>query len=321
MSRPFPPIEPYEHGLLDVGDGNHVYWEQCGNPEGKPIVVVHGGPGSGCSEGQRRRFDPDLYRIVLFDQRGCGRSVPHASDPTTDMTVNTTEHLLRDMEQLRQALGIERWMLFGASWGSTLSLAYAQRHPDRVTELVIVDVTTSSRSEIDWLYRGVSRFFPEAWERFRLGVPAGERGGDLVAAYAALMEHPDLAVRQRAAADWCAWEDAVLSLERAGASNLYAGRPDDARLAFVRICSRYFAHGAWLHDDQIIQGVAAIAEIPAVLVHGRQDMSAPPDTAWKLAQRWPAARIVIVDDAGHTGNERVQQLLDDAFDAFGARHR
>lgn len=164
--------------MLDVGDGNHVYWEQCGNPQGKPAVVVHGGPGSGCSTGQRRSFDPALYRVVLFDQRGCGRSLPHASDPARDMSVNTTEHLLRDMELLRQSLGIEQWLLFGASWGSTLSLAYAQRHPERVSEIVLVDVTTSSPEELEWLYGGVARFFPEAWERFVAGVPEGENGGE-----------------------------------------------------------------------------------------------------------------------------------------------
>ena len=158
----YPPIEPYDHGMLDVGDGNHVYWETCGNPDGKPALVVHGGPGSGCTPGQRRGFDPDRYRAVLFDQRGCGRSTPHASDPATDMSVNTTAHLIADMERLREHLGIERWLLHGGSWGSTLILAYAQRHPDRVSEIVIPSVTTTRRSEIDWLYRGVGRFYPAA---------------------------------------------------------------------------------------------------------------------------------------------------------------
>jgi proline iminopeptidase len=197
MAEPYPPIEPYDHGLLDVGDGNLVYWEACGNPEGKPALVVHGGPGSGCGTRARRLFDPERYRIVLFDQRGCGRSTPHASDPATDMSVNTTHHLLADMEQLRGHLGIERWLLYGGSWGSTLLLAYAERHPGRVSEIVIPGVTLTRRADIDWLYRGVGRFFPAEWERFRAGVPPAERNGDLLAAYLRLLEDPDPDVRAR----------------------------------------------------------------------------------------------------------------------------
>jgi proline iminopeptidase len=181
--EPYPPIEPYAHGLLDVGDGNYVYWEMCGSPAGKAALVVHGGPGSGCGLGNRRYFDPERYRVVLFDQRGCGRSTPHASDPDTDMSVNTTEHLLADMEQLREHLDVERWLLYGGSWGSTLILAYAERHPERVSEIIIPGATTSRRSEIDWLYRGVARFFPQEWERFR----AGTSDDDVLAGYAQLM--------------------------------------------------------------------------------------------------------------------------------------
>src|SRR5688572_29696675 len=241
MGAPYPPIEPYDHGMLDVGDGNLVYWETCGRPEGKPAVMVHGGPGSGCTTGMRRAFDPRWYRAVLFDQRGCGRSTPHASDPATDMRGNTTEHLLADMERLREHLGIDRWLLHGGSWGSTLALAYGERHPERVCAIVITAVTTTRRSEIDWLYRGVGRFFPEEWQRFRAGVPEGDRDGDLVAAYARLMEDPDPAVRADAAMAWAAWEDAVLSLEPSGRPDVYSGRASDDLLAFVRICSRYFA--------------------------------------------------------------------------------
>jgi proline iminopeptidase len=218
----YPPIEPYDRGMLGVGDGNLVYWEVCGNPDGKPALVIHGGPGSGCSPGQRQYFDPDRYRVALFDQRGCGRSRPHASDPATDMRHNTTGHLLADMERLREHLGIRRWLLSGASWGSTLLLAYAQRHPQRVSEIVISGVTVTRCSDIEWLYRGVGRFFPQEWERFRDGVP--EADGDLVAAYARRMEHPDPLVRERAAADWTAWEDAVISLEPSGKPNAYSDR-------------------------------------------------------------------------------------------------
>ena len=306
MVERYPPVEPYEHGLLDVGDGNEVYWEVCGSADGKAAVVVHGGPGSGCGTGSRRYFDPERYRVVLFDQRGCGRSTPHASDPATDMSVNTTEHLLADMERLREHLGIERWLLYGGSWGSTLILAYAERHPDRVSEIVIVDVTTTRPSEIDWLDRGVARFFPEAWERFRDGVPEAERDGDLLAAYARLMEDPNPDVRTRAAASWLAWEDAVISGEPNGTPNAYSNRPPDAQLAFVRICAHYFSNGAWLEEGVLIRDAHRLRGIPGVLIHGRLDMGSPLGTAWELARAWPDARLVVVDDSGHTGSESMR---------------
>lgn len=210
----YPQSEPYEQGTLDVGDGNLLHWETHGAPSGKPALVVHGGPGSGSHRGAARHFDPARYRVVLFDQRGCGRSTPHASDPAADLTVNTTHHLLSDMERLRVHLGVDRWLLYGGSWGSTLLLAYAEAHPDRVTEIVVPAVTTTRRSEIAWLYEGVGRFFPEAWERFREGSGTdADTAADLVAAYARLTGHPDRAVREKATADWCAWEDAVVSPE------------------------------------------------------------------------------------------------------------
>src|SRR6266540_2996414 len=236
MVGSYPPIEPYEQGMLDVGDENLVYWEVCGNPGGKPALVVHGGPGSGCSTGMRRAFDPDRYRVVLFDQRGCGRSTPHASDPATDMNRNTTGHLLADMERLRGHLGVDRWLLSGGSWGSTLILAYAERYPQRVSEIVISGVTTTRRSEIDWLYRAV------------------------------------------AANDWCAWEDAVVSLEPNGKPNPYSDRPPAALLALVRICAHYFAHGAWLEEGALLRDAGRLAGIPGVLIHGRLDLSGPLDT-------------------------------------------
>ena len=318
MAAPFPPIEPYAHGMLDVGDGNRVYWEECGNPEGKPALVVHGGPGSGCSVGMRR-VDPDRYRTVLFDQRGCGRSTPHASDPATDMRVNTTEHLLADMERLREHLGIERWLLTGGSWGSTLILAYAERHPERVSEIVIVSVTMTRRTEIDWLYRGVARFFPAEWERFRAGLPAADRDGDLVGGYARLMEHPDPAVRSRAAQDWTAWEDAVISLEPEGRPNIYSDRAPDDLLAFVRICTHYFAHAAWLEEGALLRDAGRLAGIPGVLIHGRLDMGGPLRTAWELAQAWPDAELIAVSGSGHTGNAAMGDHMLAAFDRFAGR--
>ncbi|PSK86515.1 proline iminopeptidase [Murinocardiopsis flavida] len=316
MATPYPPIEPYDQGMLDVGAGNHVYWEVCGNPRGKPALVVHGGPGSGCSTGSRRSFDPDRYRIVLFDQRGCGRSTPHAADPATDLSANTTHHLIADMERLREHLGIERWLLLGGSWGSTLVLAYAERYPQRVTEIVIPSVTTTRRAEIDWLYRGVGRFFPEEWSRFRAAVPEPERDGDLVAAYARLMADPDPEVHAAAAAEWMAWEDAVISQEPNGIPQAYSARPPAATLAFVRICTHYFSRGAWLDEGVLLRDAGHLAGIPGVLIHGRLDMGSPLGTAWELARAWPDARLVVVADSGHTGSDTMRDELLNALDAF-----
>ncbi|MDX6441472.1 MAG: proline iminopeptidase [Gaiellaceae bacterium] len=314
----YPPIEPYDHGLLDVGDANLIYWEVCGNPDGKPAVVVHGGPGSGCGPGSRRYFDPERYRVVLFDQRGCGRSTPHASDPATDMSVNTTHRLIADMERLREYLGIERWMLYGGSWGSTLILAYAQRFPQRVSEIVILGVTMTRRSEIDWLYRGVGRFFPAEWAKFRAGVPESDRDGDLVEAYARLMENPEPNVRRKAAADWLAWEDAVISLEPNGTPNAYSSQLPDASLAFVRICAHYFSHGAWLEEDELLRNAARLEGIPGVLFHGRLDLGSPLGTAWALAEAWPTARLVVIGDSGHTGSDAMRQEILAVTDRLGA---
>lgn len=316
MREPYPPIEPYDEGLLDVGDGNLVHWDVCGNPDGKAVLVVHGGPGSGSGSGNRRYFDPERYRVILFDQRGCGRSTPHASDPAADMSVNTTEHLVADMERLREHLGIERWLLCGGSWGSTLILAYAEQYPEHVSEIVLLGVTMTRRSEVDWLYRGVRRFFPEEWARFRAGVPEADRDGDLVAAYARLMESPDPRVREKAAADWLAWEDAVISLEPKGTPQAYSSRPADAALAFVRICAHYFSHGAWLEEGQLLRNADRLAGIPGVLMHGRLDLGSPLGTAWELAQAWRDAELVVIDDSGHTGSDSMRDLILRTTDRF-----
>ena len=313
-AEPYPPIEPYDHGLLDVGDGNRVYWETCGNPEGKPALVVHGGPGSGCGTGSRRYFDPERYRVVLFDQRGCGRSIPHASDPAVGMSVNTTHHLIADMERLRDHLGVERWLLYGGSWGSTLILAYAERHPERVSEVVILGVTTTRRSEIDWLYRGVARFFPAEWDRFRRFASADGTG--LVAAYARLVGSPDPEVRARATWEWLAWEDAVISLEQNGSPGAYSDRPPEAAVAFVRICSHYFSHGAWLEEGELLANAGRLAGIPGVLLHGRHDLGSPLGTAWELAQAWPGSELVVVDDSGHTGSDAMRRLALETTERF-----
>jgi len=316
MADPYQVTEPYDRGMLDVGDDNLVYWETRGNPRGKPALIVHGGPGSSCEGSTGRSFNPDRYRIVLFDQRGCGRSTPHASDPSTDMSVNTTEHLLADMERLREHLGIERWLLFGGSWGSTLILAYAERHPERVSAIVITGVTMCRRSEIDWLYKGVGRFFPEEWERFRVGVSEDERDGDLLPAYARLTESPDADVRTKATADWLAWEDAVISQEPHGTPNAYSCRPPDAQIALVRICSHYFSHAAWLEEGALLRDANRLTGIPGVLIHGRLDMGSPLGTAWELARAWPDAQLVVIADSGHTGSETMKREILKALERF-----
>lgn len=298
MSVLYPEIEPYEHGMLDVGDGNLVYWETCGNPNGKSALVLHGGPGSGCSVRMRRYFNPDVYRIVLFDQRNCGRSTPHASDPTTDLSVNTTEHLLADIERLRQHLGINRWLLFGGSWGSTLGLAYAERHAQRVTEIVLVGVTTTRRSEIDWLYRGVAPLFPAQYARFR--APTVKQDGDLVAAYYRLLNHPDPAVRSQAAMDWVTWEDSLVSTDPE-----YKPEPPEPAwaMAFARIVTHYFHHQAWLEEEQLLRNADKLAGIPGVMVQGRLDFGGPLVTAWELAQAWPDGELMVIQGAGHTARD------------------
>jgi proline iminopeptidase len=319
MAELYPLPEPTDEGLLDVGDGNRIFWQTFGNPDGKPAVMLHGGPGTGCTPGMARGHDPARYRVVLFDQRGSGRSTPHASDPAADMSVNTTWHLVADMEALREHLGIDRWQLGGGSWGSTLALAYAERHPDRVSEIVLSAITSSRRWEAEWLYRGVARFFPEEFQRFESGVAPEYRDGNLAIGYSWLMESSDPAVREKAARDWCAWEDAVVSLEPGAKPNVYSNRPDDALLAFVRICTHYVAHDAWLDEGQLIRDADRLAGIPGVLIHGRLDLSAPLDTAWELAQAWPDARLVAIADAGHQGSasKRGAQLA--ALDGFADR--
>jgi proline iminopeptidase len=309
----FPPIEPYETGMLEVSDDNSIYWECCGNPEGHPAVVVHGGPGIGCTERMRRAFDPERYRIVLFDQRGAGRSRPHASDPSADMSCNTTHHLIADMEQLREQLGIEHWLLSGGSWGTTLALAYAERFPHRTSALVLSNVTLSRRSEIDWLYRGVARFFPEEWQHFREGVPHDERG-DLVAAYSRKMELPH--AREEAANRWARWEDAVVSLEPNARPGMYGHRPSDALIAFVRICSHYFANAAWLGEDELLAGATQLRGIPGEIIHGRLDLSCPIVSAWELSQAWPDATFHAVTNMGHQGNASLRALMLGAHERF-----
>jgi len=291
-----------------------VYWEVCGNPWGKPAVVLHGGPGSGCTHEHRRYFDPTAYRIVLFDQRGAGRSAPHAGDVTVDLSTNTTHHLIADIERLREHLGVERWLVWGGSWGATLALAYAERHSERATEIVLASVTMSRPADIHWLYHGVGRFLPREWARFRDGVLAAERDGDLVDAYHRLLNHPDPGVREKAARDWCDWEEAVVSLEPGYRRN---PRYDDPRfrMAFARIVTHYFHRHAWLEDGILLGEAHRLAGIPGVLVHGRLDLGSPPAAAWELAQAWPDAVLKLVG-TGHTGGDEMTKRLIAATDRF-----
>jgi proline iminopeptidase len=263
-------------------------------------------------------FDPDVFQIVLFDQRGCGDSVPNAADPATDMAYNITEHLLADMEALREHLGIDRWLLYGGSWASTRILAYAERHPNRVNGIVLVGVTMTRPQEIDWLYHGLRLVLPIEWERFHAGVPAEDRDGNLVEAYRRLMENSDPTVREQAARDWCAWEDAVIAHETLGNPGQYSAKPDAAKLAFVRICTHYLAHGAWLDDGQLLRDAHCLKDIPGVLIHGRLDLSGPLLTARELAQAWPDAELTIVEDSGHTGSPAMTTAIANAIARFAA---
>jgi proline iminopeptidase len=315
MVELYPPIEPYAQGRLDVGDGNLIYWETCGNPDGKPAVMVHGGPGQGTTPRMRRTFDPERYRAVLFDQRGCGQSTPHASDPAADVRHNTTDHLVSDMERLREHLGIDRWLLTGGSWGTTLALVYAERHPEHVSQIMLSAISTTRRSEIDWLYRGVGRFFPEAWERFRSGAGTG-RDDDLVAAYARLMEDPDPRVRNDAASNWCAWEDVVLSLEPNAKPLVPEAEASHDMLAFARLCAHYYSHAGWLEENEVINAAGTLSSIPGVLIHGRLDLSCPVDTAWELTRSWPGAELLIDDHSGHRGSDTKRAWMLGTLDKF-----
>ena len=310
-----PVTEPFDRGLLDVGDGHRVHWEVAGNPTGRPALLLHGGPGSGSSPNARRLFDPARYRIVQFDQRQCGRSTPHAAEPVVDLSANTTAHLLADIELLRRHLGIERWLVWGASWGTTLALAYAEAHPERVTEVVLVAVGLTSHAEVEWITRAMGRVFPSEWEMFRDGLPRGDRDGDLSGAYARLLQDPDPAVHTPAAAAWCAWEDTHVATHPGRGHDR---RYDDARfrLCFARLVTHYWSNAAFLADGQLLREVGRLAGIPGVLVHGRLDISSPLDTPWQLARRWPDAELFAIDDGGHEVGPSVAGIVVTATDRF-----
>jgi len=294
----YPPIEPISSGMLQVSALHEIYYEISGNPDGKPVIVCHGGPGGGVTPSMRRYFDPEIYRIVLFDQRGCGRSTPHAS-----LTDNTTWHLIEDMEALRAHLGVDRWQVFGGSWGSTLALAYAQTHPDRVCELVLRGIFTLRRAELLWFYQeGASWIYPDAWGAFVEPIPEAERG-DMIAAFYKRLTGDDRQAQARAAKAWSVWEGGTVSLHPSEERVASFGS-DAFALAFARIECHYFVNGGFFdHDDQIIRNVDIIRHIPATIVQGRYDVVTPMKTAWELHRAWPEADFVIAPEAGHAASE------------------
>jgi proline iminopeptidase len=316
MRTYYPEIEPYATGMLDVGNGQGVYWEESGNPEGRPVVFLHGGPGGATAPRHRRAFDPERYRIILFDQRGAGRSLPHASEPGYDLALNTTWHLVADLELLRADRGVDAWQVFGGSWGSTLALAYAQAHPTRVTELVLRGIFTLRQRELEWFYEGAAgQVFPEVWEQYVAQVPVAERGS-FIAAYHRLLNDPDPAVHVPAAVAWSTWESSAITLlPDPGLVDTFA-EPRFA-VAFARIENHYFVNRGWLEEGQLIANAHLLRDIPTVIVQGRYDMCTPPATAWDLHRALPEAEFVMVPDAGHSFDEPgILSALIEATDRF-----
>lgn len=293
----YPPIEPYASGVLDVGDGHSLYWERCGTQGAKPAVFLHGGPGAGCGPAHRRQFDPARYDVLLFDQRGCGRSTPHAS-----LAANTSWHLVEDIERLREMSGFDKWLVFGGSWGSTLSLAYAQTHPERVAELVLRGIFLFDEYELDWLYRdGASSIFPDHWEEFLAPIPEEERS-DLVEAYRKRLTGDDPEEQLRAAKAWSTWEARTVTLLPSQSVVDDFAEPHKA-IAIARIENHYMTNRGWFEEGQLLRGAAKLRGIPGVIVQGRYDCCTPPRAAWALHKAWPEAELNIVPDGGHLFSE------------------
>jgi proline iminopeptidase len=306
----YPPIDTRETGLLDVGDGHRIYWEVSGNPSGKPVVFLHGGPGSSTHSLQRRMFDPAAYRIVLFDQRGCGKSTPHVAADDAALEHNTTWHLVSDMEKLRSHLGIERWQLFGGSWGATLAVAYAETHPSRVSEIILRGVFLLRQVELDWMYGGgAGMLFPEAWSEF---VATAGGAPDLLSAYSSMINSADAEVRLRAASAWSNWEGAAVSLVPDPQLTAQYADPSFA-VPFAKIALHYFVNKGWLDDDQLVRDAGKLAGIPGRIVQGRYDAVTPPGTAWALHQAWPDSELVLLARAGHAVTD--YQVLDELIRA------
>ena len=311
----YPAIEPYKSGMLDVGDGHRLYWELCGNPSGKPVVFLHGGPGGGSSPDHRRQFDPERYNILVFDQRGCGRSTPHAS-----LEANTTWHLVDDIERLRELVGVDKWMVFGGSWGSTLSLAYAQKYPERATELVLRGIFLFQQYELDWLYRdgGASSVYPDKWDEFVAPIPQAERG-DLIDAYRKRLTGPDPDERLAAAKAWSKWEGETVTLLPHPEVIEEFTEPEKA-IAVARIENHFMHSKGWLEGGQLLRDAGKLSNIPGVIVQGRHDCCTPPRAAWALKQAWPEVELNIIPDGGHLFNEPgVLDGLIRAADKFASR--
>ncbi|MBF4463121.1 MULTISPECIES: prolyl aminopeptidase [unclassified Rathayibacter] len=318
MRTLYPEIEPYDSGMLDVGDGHQLYWEVSGNPDGKPVVFLHGGPGAGTSPVHRQLFDPEKYRIILFDQRMCGRSTPHASEPEADLSTTTTWYLVADIERLREHLGIERWLVLGGSWGSALALAYCETHPQRVTEIVLRGIFTLRRAELEWFYEGgAAAVYPDLWEEYTSVVPASERGS-FIEAYYRLLHDPDPSVHGPAGVAWTTWEASTITLLRR--PDLIEQWSDPAfALAFARIENHFFVHHGWFEEGQLIRDSAVLRDIPAVIVQGRYDMCTPAFTAWDLHRAWPEADFRLIPDAGHAFDEPgILDALIEATDRFAS---
>jgi proline iminopeptidase len=300
------PIEPFKSEILQLADGSGMYWEASGNPRGKAALYLHGGPGSGLRPGYRQHFDPERFLIVAVDQRGCGRSRPLVTDLGYDLGSNTTQVLVSDIEQLREHLGIERWLVTGLSWGTTLALAYAQAHPERVSEIVLAAVTTTSRAEVTWLTETIGCIFPEAWSVFEQR--ADRRTGEsVVDAYYRLIRDPDKKVREQAAEAWCKWEDVIVSLDsQVKPSGRFAD--PDFRMNFATLVIHYFANAAFLEGQEILKNMGRIAHLPGVLIHGRFDVSGPLHTAWQLHQRWSKSRLIVVETEGHGGSTIINEF-------------
>lgn len=294
----YPKIEPRETGHLDVGDGHRLYWELSGNPDGKPVVFLHGGPGGGSSPAHRRQFDPKRYSILVFDQRGAGKSTPYAS-----LEANTTGHLVEDIEKLRAHFGVDQWMVFGGSWGSTLALAYAEAHPEQVTELVLRGVFLFDQFEVDWLYKegGASSLYPDGWDEFVAPIAAGERG-DLVAAYQRVLTGDDEAAKLVAAKAWSKWEAVTVTLLPSKDTEEHFTDPAVA-IAVARIENHFMANKGWLEEGQLLRGAEKLRGIPGVIVQGRHDCCTPPIAAWRLKKAWPEIELNIIPDGGHMYSE------------------
>ena len=307
----YPAIEPYATGRMEVGDGHAIYWERVGTPGATPAVFLHGGPGGGCEPDHRRFFDPARYDVLLFDQRGCGRSTPYA-----ELEANTTWHLVADIERLRAMVGCDSWVVFGGSWGSTLALAYAETHRERVRALIVRGIYTVTKAEIDWYYRyGVSEMFPDAWEKFLAPIPEAERG-NLVAAYRRRLTSPDAEVRRVAAQAWSTWEGTTITLLPRPALIEHFGEAEFA-VAFARIENHYFFHDCWLEEGQLLRDAHRLHGIPGAIIHGRYDMPCPARTAFELHRAWPGAEFHLIEGAGHAASEPgIRDALIRATDRF-----